>query len=214
MNLLILGAGGQAQVVADIALTMADAGAQIRIVGFLDDNPQLWGGTLFGAPIRGPIHSQHDFPFDAVIVSIGNNQIRMRLFLQWRQQGAHFATLIHPSAIVASNVKIGTGTVLCAGAIVNTGSHIGQNVILNTACSVGHHNRIGDHVHIGPGARVGGDVYVADEVFIGIGATLLPQLQIGRGARVGGGAVVIRPVDADQTVVGVPAHPLPHSIGG
>jgi len=42
-------------------------------------------------------------------------------------------------------------------------------------------------------------------VLIGAGAVVLPGVKIARGARVGAGAVVVKDVDADSTVVGCPA---------
>jgi acetyltransferase-like isoleucine patch superfamily enzyme len=51
-------------------------------------------------------------------------------------------------------------------------------------------------VHIGRGA------------FLGVGANVIPKKRIGNYAIVGAGAVVIRDVPDNTTVVGVPAQPL------
>jgi sugar O-acyltransferase (sialic acid O-acetyltransferase NeuD family) len=208
LRLLILGAGGHAQVVADIALALAHAGTAIQLVGFLDDDARCWGQFVLGAPVLGPTRTAPDCPYDAMIAGIGNNALRRQLYLYWRERNTRFATLVHPAAVVARNVEIGAGTVLCAGAIVNTSSRIGGNVILNTACSVDHHNGIADHAHVAPGARLGGDVQMAEGALIGIGAVILPQRHVGEWAKVGAGAVVTRHVTARQTVAGVPARPL------
>lgn len=207
-RLLILGAGGHAQVVAEIVHAMARVGNDIEVAGFLDDDPQLWGHNVLGATVFGPTRSIPDCEFDSLIIGIGSNAIRQQLSQHWQQMNATFGTLIHPSAVVAHNVEIGPGTVLCAGVIVNTGSHIGRSVILNTACSVDHHNVIGDYAHIAPGARLGGDVQVAEGSLVGIGAIVLPQQHVGDWATVGAGAVVTQPVVPGQTVIGIPAHPL------
>lgn len=50
---------------------------------------------------------------------------------------------------------------------------------------------------------------ISDDVFIGSGARVLGGIEIGRGAVVGANAVVIDDVAAGETVVGVPARPLP-----
>jgi sugar O-acyltransferase (sialic acid O-acetyltransferase NeuD family) len=210
LRLLIIGAGGHGQVVADAALAMARTGGSLHVVGFLDDNPQLWNRTVLGLPILGATRTAPACPFDAIIVAIGDNARRKQLYTHWLQQGATFATLVHPSAVVAQDVELGSGNVLCAGVIVNTGSRIGCNVILNTGCTVDHHNRIGNHAHVAPGAHLGGDVEVAEGALIGIGAIVLPQRQIAEWASVGAGAVVTRPVGPHQTVVGIPACPLAH----
>jgi len=46
---------------------------------------------------------------------------------------------------------------------------------------------------------------VGDEVVIGANAVVLGAIEIGARARIGSGAVVVKPVPADSTAVGVPA---------
>ncbi len=208
LRVLILGAGGHAQVVADVVLSMAQAGAALTIAGFLDDDARLWGSRIFDAPVLGPTDAEPSCPFDALVVGIGSNTVRRTVVQRWQAQGATFTTLVHPSAIVAQDALLGPGTVLCAGVVVNTGSRIGDHVILNTACSVDHHNLIADYAHVAPGAHLGGDVQVAEGAMIGMGAIVLPQRQVAAWACVGAGAVVTRAVEPHQTVVGVPARPL------
>jgi len=48
--------------------------------------------------------------------------------------GLEPASVIHPSALLGTDVEIGAGTLLAPGVIVNTGARIGEDVILNTGC--------------------------------------------------------------------------------
>ena len=50
-----------------------------------------------------------------------------------------------------------------------------------------------------------GGVKIGARVFIGAGATVLPGVNIGDGAMIAAGAVVTEDVDANRTVMGVPA---------
>ncbi len=52
---------------------------------------------------------------------------------------------------------------------------------------------------------------IGDNVFIGSDTMLVAPVKIGAGARTGAGAVVTKDIDADTTVVGVPARPLQKS---
>lgn len=49
---------------------------------------------------------------------------------------------------------------------------------------------------------------LGDDVFIGAGARILGDITIGNGAKVGANAVVVHDVEADTTVVGIPAKPM------
>jgi sugar O-acyltransferase (sialic acid O-acetyltransferase NeuD family) len=210
MRVLILGAGGHAQVVADILLCMRDAGAGLVPLGYLDDDPALAGQRLLDLPVLGAMASLPIIAHEAVVVAVGDNATRQRLFASLEAQGEHFALACHPHAIVAAGVHLGPGAMICAGAVVNPGSAIGANVILNTGCTVDHHNRVGDHAHLAPGVHLGGEVTVGEGVFLGIGSTVIPGRTIGAWSMVGAGSVVTKDIPEGVMAVGVPARIMDH----
>lgn len=205
MRVLIIGAGGHAHVIADILLQMKSCGAGLEPIGYLDDNPALTGQQVLGLPIRGSLTSLSTTAHEAVILAIGDNAIRRRVFSALEQKGECFVTACHPSAIVAPSVQIGPGTAICAGAVVNPSSVIGTNVILNTGCTVDHHNRIADHAHIAPGVHLGGDVSVGEGALVGIGAIVMPRRRVGAWTVVGGGALVRNDLPNGVVATGLPA---------
>ena len=204
-NVLILGAGGHGWVVADILLRMQQSGQDVVPIGYLDDDPQLVGQRFLDLPVFGVGANLPDVPHDAVVIAIGNNQTRRRIFAILQAHGEQFAIARHPAAVVAPDVRIGVGTVICAGAIVNPGSVIGANVILNTGCTVDHHNVIGTHSHVAPGVHLGGDVSIGEGTLVGIGATVIPQRRVGTWSVVGAGSLVSKNVPDRSVVVGIPA---------
>ncbi len=208
LRILILGGGGHARVIADAILTRAAKHEGLDVVGFLDDDPLLLNKHILGKLVLGKLSDLRNNPHDAVVVGIGDNDIRRRLFDELSRQGENHATVIHPRATVARDVKLGRGTVVFAGVVVNTGSKIGDNVILNTGCTIDHECEIKSHSHICPGAHLGGTVRIGEGAFIGIGSTILHNKSVGDWAVVGGGGVVIRDVPPRTTVVGVPAKAL------
>jgi sugar O-acyltransferase (sialic acid O-acetyltransferase NeuD family) len=205
MRVVILGDGGHGQVVADILWHMRDTGDRVLPVAFLDENRVLHGQFFRETPVVGGIGQLGEVEHEAVIVAIGSGSIRQRLFGSLQEPGEQFIAARHPTAVIAPDVSIGSGTMICANVVVNTGAIIGQNVILNTACTVDHHNRSGDHAHIAPGAHLGGDVQVGEGSLIGIGAVVLPQIEVGSWCTVGGGSVVIQNMRNGATAVGNPA---------
>ena len=201
-NLLILGAGGHAKVVAELAL---EAGSASR-VAFLDDRSSQ---TLLGFPILGPLDLAFQpsiidqYPF--ALVAIGHSPTRLRWLAALQDAGYHLPTLIHPTAWISPTSRIGPGSVVFAQAAVQTQAVIGTGVILNTGSSVDHDVQLRDGVHICPGARVAGGVMVGARSWIGIGASVLQQVCIGVDVTVGAGAAVIDDLPDGVTAKGVPA---------
>lgn len=116
--------------------------------------------------------------------------------------------IIHPTAFVASDVKLGSGTQVLANATVCVGVNIGIDCIINSAAIVDHECSIGHGVHVCPGAHLAGCVTVGDMATIGTGAIILPRIHIGESAIVGAGAVVTKDVAEKTIVVGNPAREL------
>ncbi len=201
---LIIGAGGHAKVIADILHCQG-----VKVLGFVDDNPNLVGQTILGLPVVGLIGHWANFEPSSVILGIGSNAAR-RAVAERLETSAElpWITAIHPSAIIAKSVRIGNGTVIMAGAVINPDTVLGQHVIINTASSVDHDCTIGSYVHIAPGTHVAGGVSIGSEAFLGIGTSVIPNRKIGENAIIGAGAVVISDIPPNVTAVGVPAKVL------
>jgi sugar O-acyltransferase (sialic acid O-acetyltransferase NeuD family) len=201
-RLYLLGGGGHAKVVIDVARAMGD----YEVGGVFDDDPARQGSDVLDVPILGPISEEslarHDVQL--AVIAIGDNRVRQRIarrfdpLLQW-------AAIVHPQAVVAASAALGPGTVVFAGAIVQPATAIGEHVILNTASSVDHDCLVGNFAHLAPGSHVAGGVRIGEGALIGIGAAILPERTIGDWATVGAGAVVVCDVPDGMIAKGVPA---------
>jgi len=99
---------------------------------------------------------------------------------------------IHPGAVIGRRCFIDHGM----------GVVIGETAIIGDDCTLYH------------GVTLGGTTWnkgkrhptLHNGVVIGAGAKVLGPIEIGAGARVGSNSVVLKPVPAGATVVGIPAH--------
>lgn len=199
-SLIIIGASGHGKVIADIAIKMN----QWKSIAFLDDNEEV--KSCLGFEVIGKTNDLLKYKDKAdVIIAIGNNEIRENIQEQIVEQGLSIATLIHPSAIIGTDVKIGTGVVVMAGVVINSSTSISKGCIINTSSSVDHDNEIGDYVHISPGANLAGNVRVGKGTWIGIGVSVNNNISISSGVMVGAGTVVTKDLPENCTAVGVPA---------
>ena len=200
---LILGAGGHGQVVAQAVLASGRS-----VLGFLDDDKEKLGQTVEGFYILGDSNDAPDLLSQndaSLIVAIGDNQKRHLKLFSLLNANLELTTVIHPSAVVAPNTLIGLGTVIMPLAVVNTGAEIAQGVIVNSSSVIEHNVKVGVCAHISPRAVVAGDSVVSDRVWVGAGAVIKEGLTLGTDAIVGAGAVVLEDVALEDTVVGIPA---------
>ncbi len=197
-HMYLYGAGGHAKVVAGILTSRG-----VRVAGVFDDNPPNAKLRIMevrdGVQLLGGAFPKLDAP---MIITIGHNGRRAELAALI---DASFGTAIHPSAIIASGVPIGGGSMILHGSVLQAGSRVGRHVLINTAASIDHDNLLGDFVHVSPNATLCGHVEVGEGTHIGAGAVVIPQVKIGRWSTIGAGAVVLRDVPDYATVVGNPA---------
>ncbi len=110
----------------------------------------------------------------------------------------------------AANFTVGSACWFNAGStfdatdaiVIGDRVRIGPEVLVLTS---GHH--FGDHAERA-GLVSRAPVSIGSGVWLGARVIILPGVSIGDGAVVAAGAVVTRPVPADQLVAGVPARPI------
>lgn len=204
--LVIVGCGGFGREVHDIVDALA---GDWDLVGYVDDAPSPANLALVerrGARVLGGLSWFASAPAETgYVVGIGRGSVRRSVDERVTAAGLKAAVLVHPSATVGADVRLGPGTVLCAGVRVTTNVELGRHVHVNLNSTVGHDSRLGDYVTVNPLVAISGSVTLGDEVMMGTGSAILQGLTMGRGSVAGAGACVVKDVAADTVVKGVPA---------
>ena len=202
-KLLIIGASGHGKVVADIAVKMN----KWTTIEFLDSNTTI--KTVMGLNVIGTSEDMLNYIGEyEIFVGIGDNAIRRKIFENLKSAGATIPTLVHPNAVIGSEVSIDSGTVVMAGVVINCSTNIGQGCIINTGASVDHDNLIGDFVHVSPGARLAGTVKVSEGSWLGIASVVSNNINIDSSCIIGAGSVVVKDIKECGVYIGVPARRL------
>lgn len=197
-NVVIIGAGGYAKVIADIIIKSGD-----KVIGFLDDNLskdiKILGYNILGevSDIDNISNSETYFA-----IGIGNNKIRKQIYEKYKVK---YYTAIHPTAVISTDVTIGEGTIIMATAVVNVSSKIGKCCIINTGSIVEHDNILEDYVHISPNGTLSGTVTIGECTHIGTSASVKNNISICDNVTVGVGSVVVKNIEKPGIYYGVPA---------
>ncbi|WP_251126073.1 MULTISPECIES: acetyltransferase [unclassified Exiguobacterium] len=201
-KLLIIGASGHGKVIANIA---HDCGKWDEI-SFLDNDSTKIGSNLLGFNVIDTTENLevyvHEYEF---IVGIGDVYARERVTNQLLDLGANLSTLIHPTAVIGLDVKVGQGSVLMPMSVINSSVTIGQGCIVNTSSTVDHDCFLGDFVHLSPGTTVSGSVNIGNRTWIGTGTKIINNLDIADDCMIGAGAVIVNSIHTSGLYIGIPA---------
>lgn len=199
-KLIVVGAGGHAAVILNLIRDINKNNYEWDLVGCLDDCAQ----ECLGNPVIGKIEDMSKYRHDHYFVfAIGNNSFRAKLAETY--QNYCYATLIHPTAIVATEVSIGAGTVVLPQVVVHPRTQIGDHVIINTGAIVEHDNIIADYVHLSPRATLCGSVVIGKQTHVGAGSTVIQGIRVVEKCVIGAGATLISDCRESGTYIGVPA---------
>ncbi len=206
-DLLILGAGGHGNVVAEAALESEN----FKKISFLDDKFKEPFATN-KISIKEIIGSFKDFKNNEIansykyaFVALGDSKKRLSIISELINFDYLIPVIRHPSSWISRYSKIGYGSVLLSNSNLQTNSVIGKGVIINTNSVVDHDVHVGDGVHICPGVNIAGNVRVGKNSWIGIGSSILNGISIGSNVTIGAGSVVTKDIPDNVIAKGVPA---------
>ena len=119
---------------------------------------------------------------------------RLMAFHLQNRSSELFGVDINPAA------RIGSGIMLDHG----TGFVVGETAVIGNNCSILH------GVTLGGTGKSSEDRHpkIGDRVLIGAGSSILGNIRIGDGAKIAAGSVVLKEVEDNCTVAGVPAKPV------
>ena len=175
-KLLLVGAGGFGRMVAEQAMLQYDC-------VFVDDGQPV-GTEICGISVVGGLA---DFPmlrkdFDLLVVGIGNNQFRARVYEKAKELGYAFPDIIAPSAYISPYSKMGCGCVVLQNASVQNGASVGNGVLLNAGAEVHCDAAIGNYTLIYTNSVIRTGAAVGNYTRIGSNCTVCNNATVADGA--------------------------------
>lgn len=189
-NLVLIGSGGHASVVASLSRTV---GLKIKFIAVpfaitgqdaLSDVEYLADDDLMN------VRNKQDY---ILLNGVGQKircNLRADIFSKFKSKGFEFQKIVHPSSYVDPSSKVFEGAQVMAGAVIQNDCVIGENSIINTNATIDHGSKIGNSCHVAPGAVVCGDVLMGNNCFIGAGAIVTEGTKLADNTIVKAGQVV------------------------
>lgn len=171
-KLLIVGAGGFGRVTLEHAIKEYDC-------SFADDGKSI-GEEINGVKVVGRVK---DLPvlfdeYKKVVLSIGNNKIREKLYKQAKEIGYEFPNIVVESAYISPFATLGEGCVILNNVVIQNGSKVGDATILNPGVEIHHDSTVGSfcciytnsvvrtYARICDGVKLGSNVTIRNETIV------------------------------------------------
>ena len=206
-NLIIIGAGGMGRTVYSNALESVGYGEKFIVKGFIDDNLEALDGFPNYPPVIGTIRDYQPQKDDVFVSSIGGAS-RRPCMEEIIRRGGEFLDLIHQTARLLTNVKLGKGNFIGAYSVIGNDAVIGDYNMIQSYTIIGHDAKVGNYNRIDTHVTCVGGVVIEDDVNIHTSAVISHNVVVETGAHVGALSFVIKKVKAGTTVMGNPAKKL------
>ena len=207
-QLIIIGARGWGREVYALVKYSRGYQTEFEIKGFLDDKSDALAGMAGYPPILDSVEDYEPQPNDVFCCALGDNYWRKHYADIIISKGGRFINLIHKSAYIGQNTRLGQGCIISHEVSISCDIEIGDFVNFQRLVDIGHDVKIGNFCSLGTKSFIGGGVCIGDETIVHTGAIVLPHINIGSNCTVGAGAVVIKKVKDGDTVIGNPAKVL------
>ncbi len=174
-------------------------------IGFISDRLDVLDGYDYDTPIISTIQDYFPEEDHVLVMAIADPKAKLAVAEELEKRGARFINLIHPTALVGKNVKMGKGCVVSPRAVLTCDIDIGDFVMFNIGVTIGHDVFIGNGSTINSHSDVTGCAALETGVFLGSHAVITPSVKVKEFAKIGAGSVVIKQVKPEVTVFGIPA---------
>ncbi|NDJ54926.1 MAG: hypothetical protein GYB68_17785 [Chloroflexi bacterium] len=210
LPVIILGAGGYAEVLVEILKPRAD----VEPIGFTDKAYGLSERSAEDAVTLPVLGNDDDLAELAeeylglhAVLALGPQlmDIRSRLIERLVRLDLPALSVVHPSAFVSTQSVLSAGTVVREGGLLSVGVQTGAHCVINVAASLDHHAVLEQNVFVGHGARIASYAHIERDVIIEMGAKVNSRVRVGHGARITAGSFVNTDVPEYAVVSGIPA---------
>ena len=207
-HLLIIGARGFGREIYNSATESIGYGTEFDIEGFLDEKADALDGFEGYPRIVSSVEAYEPHPDDVFVCALGDVKYKIKYVQMILEKGGEFITLIHNSAYISKNVKIGKGCLILADSRIHCDVTIGNYVTIQPKAVIGHDVVIEDWCMINALADCGGFSHMEEGATLHTCSFLLPKKRIGAYAVVGACSLAARNVKPGTVVLGVPAKEL------
>lgn len=206
---IIIGGGAFGREILNWVWDSVSPNAGVDFLFFLDTDPNSFENfSDFHLTHLGDPETFVPQPGDLFLIAIGDPTAKARIATRLDGFEATYATVIHPTAVVARTAKIGRGVTIGPNSYIATNAELGDFCCVNSLSGIGHDAVLGQSCTVSSQVDITGAVVLGNRVFVGSGARVLPNVQVGDDAKIGAGSIVVRDIKVGGSVFSQPARKI------
>lgn len=207
-EIVIIGVGGLGREVAAYIDDINNLRSQYKVLGFVDDDTSKLGLQYNGLKVLGNTDIIKDLNKNNDIYcfcAIANPIVKQKIADKLKEYKAKTINIIHPSSYISPSVKLGTNVLISPMCVITTNIYIGDYVHINPQCGIGHDTIIEAYSTLYWNVNTGGFTHISKLCELGSKSFIKQNINIGYKAVIGAGSVVVKDVNSETVVKGVPA---------
>lgn len=207
-DIVIYGAGGFGREIACLINLINEKSPEWRVMGFLDDDENLWGTENKYGKVLGGLDwiNTYNKPI-AVAIAVGNPKAVESIANKITNLNVDYPNLYAPSVtfLDKESLKIGKGNIFCSNCFVSCNVTVGDFNLFNGYIPIGHDAEIGNYNVVMPSCNISGGVKLGNTNFLGVQSVVLQYIKIGNNTRIGANSVIMRKTKDGFLYIGNPA---------
>ena len=208
-KLIIIGSGGNADVISSTINDINQIYDQIEILGYLDDvKTKKEDKNILGKINKKNIDKFKKFRDIKFIWTLRSTNLREKAtakFYDLDIPNNKLLTIKHPTAVVSKYSRVGKGTSIHPFVNIGPGVIIKNNVHIFSNSLIGHNSQLNNFSYVANNSSIGAFVKIKEGGYVGMNSSIKERVIVGKWSTVGMGAVVVKNVKNYITVVGNPA---------
>jgi sugar O-acyltransferase (sialic acid O-acetyltransferase NeuD family) len=203
-KIAILCAGQSARLLGEILRRVP----RYSCVGYLDGDPEKHGKVYYDLPVLGGFDKLAELGEQGVtgaIPVLGPLGLRLGMFELIRRAGMEAVTVVEPSVVAASDLRIGEGSLVSFGTVILNNVSIARYAFVGSGVNVLHDVEIGANCVIGGGTTIGSTSRIGPNFACGVGCVIRSGgVTIGENVQLAAGTVILQDVPDNSFAIGNP----------
>ena len=202
MNLGIIGTGGFAREVLQLALDIQKSDKKFDKINFIifDD----FFENEYVDKIKVIKVSNCNFKNTKIVIATGDPITKKRI-LNKLPSGVQFTSLISPLAFIANDFECNEGTIIMPFSYISCNVKLGLHAHINSHCTIGHDTNIGDYFTAACSVMISGNNNISESCYFGMNSSTRQGISICDNVTIGLNSGVVKDIIKPGTYIGTPS---------